>query len=100
VFSKTICNINFLSDTYSNEKHYQNELKVVDVEIEGLNLQPFALKVTFLVVRCQSMLTFQDGMQPSLVTLNIRRLQNRQVTLDKVPKDSDNFYLICLSLRL
>jgi len=29
VFSKTICNINFLSDTYSNEKHYQNELKVI-----------------------------------------------------------------------
>ena len=28
VFSKTICNINFLSDTYSNEKHYQSELKV------------------------------------------------------------------------
>ena len=28
VFSKTICNINFMSDTYSNEKRYQNELKV------------------------------------------------------------------------
>lgn len=36
VYSKTICNIQFLSDVYTNEKKYQHELKVpVNVDFSG-----------------------------------------------------------------